>query len=101
MARQLAHSFQRQQLSRRILRRIAPWMASDHSYLRSLTAFTTVCAPYCSADGSGLLIPLLVKGFHDGLRTVLLRQRIALTSARLRLLGRFARRISLQMAVDC
>jgi len=31
-----------------------------------------VCEPYCSADGSGLLILLLVNGFHDSSRTVLL-----------------------------
>jgi len=73
--------------------RIPQRMAADYSFLHSSTAFTTVCAPYCSADGSGLLILPLVKGFHDGLRAVLLRQRIAHTSARQRLSRRFARRI--------
>jgi len=103
MARQIAHSFARQRLSRRIPRRIAPRMAADCSYLRSSTAFTTVCAPYCSADGSGLLILPLVKGFHDGLRAVLPRgwQRIAHSCTRQRLSRRFARRISQQMAADC
>jgi len=49
------------------------------------------------------LIPSLVGGFHDGLRTVLLRglQRIAHTSARQRLSQRFGRRIALRMAAHC
>jgi len=34
-------------------------------------AFTTLFAPYFSADGSGLLILPLVNGFHDGLPAVL------------------------------
>jgi len=47
-------------------------------------AFTTVCVPYFSADGGGLLPLSLVNGFHDRLRAVLLSgwQRIAHTSAR-------------------
>jgi len=103
MARQIAHSFTRQRLSRRIPRRIAARMAADCSYLRSSTAFTTVCAPYCSADGSGLLILPLVKGFHDGLRAVLPHgwQRIAHSCTRQRLSRWFARRTSPQMAADC
>jgi len=38
-----------------------------------------VCALYCSADGSALLILPLLNGFPDGLRAVLLSgwQRIA------------------------
>jgi len=47
-------------------------MAADCSFFLSSTAFTTVCAPYCSADGSGLLILPLVNGFHNSSRTVLL-----------------------------
>jgi len=64
-------------------------------------AFTTNSAPYCSADGSGLLIPPLVNRFHNGLRAVLLSgwQRIAHTSARHRLSRRIARHIA--PAADC
>ena len=69
--RRIAHSFSRQRLSRRFTRRIAQRIAAHCSYFRSSTAFTTVCVPYCSADGSGLLIPPLVD-FHDGLRAILL-----------------------------
>jgi len=69
-----------------------------------------VCAPYCSADGSGLLIlPLvsgllispLVNGFPDGSRAVLLSgwQQIAHTSAG-QSLSRFAHRIAQWMAAD-
>jgi len=76
-------------------------MALDCSFFLSSTAFTTVCVPYCSADGNGLFILPLVKGFHDGLHAVLLRQRIAHTSARERLSRWFARRISQRMAADC
>jgi len=76
-------------------------MAADCSFFLSSMAFTTVCAPYCSADGSRLLILPLVKCFHDGLRAILLRQRIAHTSALQQLSRRFACGISLQMAVDC
>ena len=32
--------------------RIPRRMAADYSYLRSSTAFTTVCSPYCSAAGT-------------------------------------------------
>ena len=116
---------QRKRLTQRFARRIAQRMAADCSFFLSSTAFTTVfapycsadgsgllilplvngfttvCAPYCSADGSGLLLLPLVKGFHDGLRAVLLRQQIAHTSARQRLSRRFAHRISQRMAADC
>jgi len=83
MARRIAHSFSHQRLSRRFARRIAQQMAADCSYLHSSTAFPTVRAPYCSADGGGLLIFPLVNGSSDGLRAVLLsgRQRIAHSSA--------------------
>jgi len=68
----IAYSFSRQRLSRRFARRISQRMATDCSFFLSSTAFTTVCAQYCSADGSGLLILPLVNGFHDSSRTVLL-----------------------------
>jgi len=79
----ITHSSAGQRLSRRFARRIAQQMAADTSYLRSSTAFTTVCAPYCSADGSGLLNLPLANSFHDGLHTVLLSgwYRIAPTSS--------------------
>jgi len=82
---------------------IAQRTAADCSYLRSSTAFTTVCAPYCSADGSRLLNLLLTNSFHDGLRTVLLSRwyRIAPISARQRLSRRFVRRIGQRMASHC
>jgi len=78
-------------------------MAADYSFFRSSKAFTTLCTPYCSADGGGLLILSLVNGFHDDLRAVLLSgwQRIAYTSAHQRLSRRFARRITLRMAANC
>jgi len=72
-----------------------------HVIHHSSTAFTTVRAPYGSADGIGLLIPPLVNSFYDGLRTVLLSQwqRIAHSSARQRL-SRFARRFAERMVAD-
>ena len=75
----------------------------DRSFFRSSTAFTTVYVPYCSADGSGLLILPLVNGFHNGSRAVLLSgwQRIAHSSARQRPSQRFSRRIAQRMAADC
>jgi len=99
----IAHSSGRQRLSRRLSRRISQRMAADCSFFLSSTAFTTVCAPYCSVDGSGLLIPPLANGFHDGFRAVLLSrwQRIAHSSARQQLSRRFARRNSQRMAADC
>jgi len=48
----IAHSSARQWFSRRFVRRIAHRMALDCSFFRWLTAFTTVCALYCSADCS-------------------------------------------------
>jgi len=99
----IAHSFSRQRLSRRFSRHIAQRMAAHCSFFRSSTAFTTVFTPYCSADGSGLLILPLVNGFHDRLRAVLPRgwQRIAHSCTRRRLSRRYARRISQRMAADC
>ena len=78
-------------------------MAAHCSFFLSSTAFPTVRAPYCSADGSSLLTLTLVNGFHDGLRAVWFPGwlRIAHTSARQRLSPRFARRITLRMAADC
>jgi len=97
----IAHTSARQRLSRRIARRLGP--AADRSYFRSSTPFTTVCAPYFTADGSGLLILSLVNGFHNGLRPVSLSgwQRIAYSSARQRLSRRFSRRIARRMVADC
>jgi len=46
-------------------------MVADCSDLHSSMAFTTVFAAYFSADGSGLLILLLINGFHNGFRAVL------------------------------
>jgi len=102
MARRIAHSFSRQRLSRRFARRIAQRMGADCSFFRSSTAFPTVFAPYCSVDGSRLLILPLVNGFPDGLRAVLLRrwQRIAHTSVRQLLSRWFSRRIAQRMAAD-
>jgi len=99
----IAHSFSHQRLSRRFARRIAQWMVAHCSFFHSSTAFTTVFAPYCSADGSGLLILPLVNGFHDGLCAVLsLRwQRIAHSFSHQQPSRRFSRRISLRMAADC
>jgi len=99
----IAHTSARQRLSRRIARRIAPRMAAHWSFIRLSTAFPTVCAPYCSADGSALLILPLVKDFHDGLRAVLLSgwQRIGHSSTRQQLFRRFARRNAQRMTADC
>jgi len=99
----IAQSSSCQQLSIRFERRIPQRMVSDCPNLRSTTAFTTICAPYCSADGIALVTPLLVNGFHDGLRAVLLSgwQRIAQSSARQQLSRQFARRIPQRMVSDC
>jgi len=99
----IAHTSARQRLSRRFARRIAQQMAADCSFFLSSTALTTVCAPYCSADGSALPILPLVNGFSDGFRAVLLSgwQRIAHSFSRQRLSRRFSRRIAQQMAAYC
>jgi len=92
----ITHSSARQRLSRLFARRIAQGIVADCSFFLSSTAFTTICAPYSSVDGSGLLIPPLINGFHDGLSAVLLCgwQRIAQSYARQRRSRRFARRIA-------
>jgi len=61
-----------------------------------------VCAPYCSVDGSGLLIHPLVNSFHD-LHAVLHKkwQRIAHSCARQQLSRQFAHRFLQRMAVHC
>jgi len=78
-------------------------MVAGCSYLLLSTAFTTDYMPYCSTDGSGLLIPLLVNSVPAALRTVLLSrwQRIAHSYPRQWLSRRFARRIALRMAAYC
>jgi len=98
----IAHSSTRQRLSPRFARYFAQRMTTRCSYFRSSTAFTTVCAPFCSADRNGLLILPLVNGFHHCSRVLLLSgwQWIAHSYARQRLSPRFARRAQ-QMAVDC
>ena len=102
MGRQITHLFTCQWLFGRFPRRIARWMAADCSYLCLLMAFPAVRAPYCVADGTGLRVISLFNGFHDGLRTVLLRrwQRIAHTSARQPLSRRFAHHIAQWMVAD-
>jgi len=99
----LVHSSIRQRLSSQFARRITPQLAADCSFFRSSTTFPTVCAPYCTANGSGFLLLPVVNHFHDGSRAVLLSgwQRIADTSARQRLSQRFVRRIAQRMATDC
>jgi len=64
-------------------------------------AFTTVCTPYWSVNGSGLLILPRVNRFHNDLRAVLLSglQRIAHSSARQQVSQRFAHRIALRMVL--
>jgi len=98
----IAHSSARQRLSRRFAHHIALRMAADSVFFRSSTAFTMVRAPYGSAEGIRLHILALVKGFHNGLRAVLLSgwQRIAHSSAR-QWLSRFARHFTWRMAADC
>jgi len=70
-------------------------MAAGFSYCRSLMALKMDCEQYCTANGSGLLIPPLINGFPDGLRAVLLcrQERIAHSSARQQLSRWFACRI--------
>jgi len=96
----IAHSFFHHRLSRRFSRRIAQWMAAYCSFFDSSTAFTTVCAPYCPADGIGLLILALINGFHDGLRAAFLCgcQWIAHSFSGQRLSRWFSRRIARRIA---
>jgi len=97
----IARSYARQLLLR-FAQRIEQWMAAHCKYFHSSMAFTTVCAPHCSADGRALLILSFGIGFH-GLRAIFLSgwQRIAHTSTRYRLLRRFARTFVMQLAADC
>jgi len=99
----IAHTSARQRLSRQFVHRITHRMAVDCSYLRSSMAFMMVFVLYCSADGSVLLIHPFANSFLDGLHAILLSgwYRIARSSACQQLSRRFARRIALQMAVDC
>jgi len=99
----ITHSSARQRLSRLFVRRIALQMAADCLFFLSSTAFTTICSPYCSPDGSGLLNLPLINGFPDGSHAVLPSgwQRIAHTSTRQWLSRQFARRIALRMTADC
>ena len=98
----MTHISARQQLSQRFTCRIAQRMAVDCQYFRLSTAFTTVCTPYCSADGSGLLILPLVNGF-PGLHAILLCrwERIAHTSACQRLSRGFAFSLTQRMVAHC
>jgi len=100
---QIAHSCTSQWLSRRFSRRIAPRMVADCAFVRASTGFMTICAPYCPAVGSGLLILALVNSFHNGLGAVFPsgRQQIAHSFSHQRLSRRFARHISPRMAADC
>jgi len=68
----IAHTSVGQRLSRRIARRIALPIAAHCSYFRLSMAFRKVCASYYSADGSGLLILMLINRFHNDLHAVLL-----------------------------
>jgi len=99
----IAHSSDRQWLSRRFAHHVAEHMAADCAFFLSSTAFMTVFVPYCSVDGSVLLILPLFNGFHDGLRTILPCRwhRIAHSCTRQHLSRWFARRISQHMAAYC
>jgi len=68
----------------------------------TLTAFTTDCAPYRSADGSELLVPPLGDGFPYYSRAVFLSgwQQLARSLARQRL-SLFARRFAQSMTAHC
>jgi len=96
----IAHSSAHQQLSW-FARRFTQRMTAHCGYFHSSKAFTMVCVPYCTADGSGLLVLLLVNGFH-GLLVGLLNgcQSIASTIPCKRLTRLFAPGIALRMASD-
>jgi len=96
----VARSSARRRLSLPFARRIRQRMAAACPFSCSSTAFM-VCAPFCSAHDSALLILLLVNGFHC-LHTVLLRgwQRISSSYTRQRL-SLFPRRFALRMVADC
>jgi len=59
-----------ERLSRRFACRISQRIVVDCSFILSPTAFMTVCVPYCSADGSALLILPLVHSFSDGSQAI-------------------------------
>jgi len=66
-------------------------------------AFPTVRTLFCSADGGGLLILSLVKGFHDGLGAVLLSgwRQISHSFSHQWLSRRFVCHIAQRMAAHC
>jgi len=101
--RLIAYSFSRQLLSPWFACRIAQRMAADCSYFRSSKAFTMDCAPYCSADGSRLLLRPLVNSFHNGLPAIFpsVWQWIPNSWSRQRLSRRFACRIAQRMPEHC
>jgi len=114
MAWRIICLFARQRFSQWIARPISQWMAAACLFFHSSTVFMmdclffhlsmdfTVCGPYCSANGSGLLILPLVNGFPDGLHADFLSgwQCIARSSTRQRLL-QFAHPIAPRMGADC
>jgi len=75
-------------------------MSADCSFFLSSTA-VTVCAPFCTTNGSGFRILALKNSFSDSFPADFLRgwQCIARSSACQRL-SRFVRRIALQMVAD-
>jgi len=96
----IAHSSSHYRLSQ-FARRFAQWMAA-HSYISRSSMALPVSAPFCSADGSGLLILLLINGFH-AFRTVLLSRWLQIThsSTRQWLSERFMCCVIQQMAAAC
>jgi len=67
---QITHSSTCQQLSQRFTCPVAQRMAAAYLFSCSSMALT-VCAPFCSAGKSTLLILLVINGFHSGLRAML------------------------------
>ena len=98
----IAHTSTRYWLLRRFARTFVMQLAVDCLFIRSSKPSTTVCAPYCSADGNGLLILPLLNVFHTSLHAVLLSvwQWIACSYTRQRL-SRVAPHFSQQMAAHC
>jgi len=96
----IAHSSSFYRLSL-FVRHFAQWMAA-HSYILCSSTALPVSPPFCSADGSGLLILPLINGFHS-LRTVLLSGWLQIThsSARQWLSERFICHVTQQMAAAC
>jgi len=97
----IAYSSACQQLSWFALH-FAQRMAAYFSFIRLPTAVPSVYTPYCSEDGSGLLIFPLINSYH-GLRAGLLCGwlRIAHSSARQWLFRRFAHHIAQWMTSYC